>query len=183
MRLVFAVATVLCLAACCMAQEEVQEEVKLKSNYMRFKDVPGIQKGEDGQWFIDVAEQKYYVAKDGETKLLYFINAENSEPQWHDPRGPAPTASGETIDIKIPVTPPSPKASGITVALVAMLPILLFAGGTAARVAYLQIHHPELLWPTRERRDRRKSAGGKFKPQKARGKMSQDGKGGRSANS
>ena len=42
------------------------------------------------------------------------------------------------------------------------------------------MHYPELLFPTKERRDRRKGSGGKFKPQKSRGKMSQDGKGGRS---
>ena len=45
----------------------------------------------------------------------------------------------------------------------------------------LQTHYPELLFPTKERRDRRRTSGGKFKAQKARGKMSQDGKGGRCA--
>jgi hypothetical protein len=32
-----------------------------------------------------------------------------------------------------------------------------------------QIHYPEMLWPTKERRDRRKASGGKMKAQKARG--------------
>ncbi len=45
------------------------------------------------------------------------------------------------------------------------------------------MYYPEALWPTKERKDRRKAAGGKVKPQKQRGRMNQDGKGGRSANS
>jgi hypothetical protein len=42
-----------------------------------------------------------------------------------------------------------------------------------------QTHYPELLFPVRERRNRARGGGGKFKAQKTRGKMSQDGKGGR----
>lgn len=45
-----------------------------------------------------------------------------------------------------------------------------------------QMYYPELLWPTKERKDRRKAAGGKIRTPKARGKMNQDGKGGRSNN-
>ena len=45
----------------------------------------------------------------------------------------------------------------------------------------LQTYYPELLFPTKERKDRQRTSGGKFKAQKARGKMNQDGKGGRCA--
>lgn len=47
-------------------------------------------------------------------------------------------------------------------------------------------HYPEMLKPTRVRKERagnRISGFDKFKASKPRGKMSQDGKGGRSANS
>lgn len=44
-----------------------------------------------------------------------------------------------------------------------------------------QKHYPQLLNPTKERKIRNRQ-NSKFKPQKARGKMNQDGKGGRSAN-
>jgi hypothetical protein len=53
---------------------------------------------------------------------------------------------------------------------------------TSPRPAAPQKYYPELLFPTKERKQRREKSS-KFKPQKARGKMSQDGKGGRSANS
>ncbi|KXZ42520.1 hypothetical protein GPECTOR_139g676 [Gonium pectorale] len=173
------------LFSCCLAQEAA--EAQFKSQYTKFKDVPGIKKGEDGQRYIEVGEgeeaERWLVVKHEESKMLFFYNQAADQAIWHDPRGPAPKSEAESIDIQVPMTPPPPKASGITVALVAMLPILLFAGGTAARVAYLQMYYPELLWPQKERRDRRKAAGGKTKPQKQRGKMNQDGKGGRSANS
>ena len=44
-----------------------------------------------------------------------------------------------------------------------------------------QTYYPELLFPTKERKNRQRTSGGKFKAQKARGKMNQDGKGGRCA--
>ena len=45
------------------------------------------------------------------------------------------------------------------------------------------MYYPDLLWPTKERKARKKTSGGKMKSQKTRGKLNQDGKGGRSANS
>ncbi|GFR42962.1 hypothetical protein Agub_g3960 [Astrephomene gubernaculifera] len=172
-----AVAALLCLSSGCFAQQI----------YRRYVDVPGIEKDSDGQHYIQVnsgdTQTKYYVARDKESKQLYFINEETSQPQWHDPRGPALSETREVLDTPETAYVPPPNNSSVTVAIVAILPILLLAGGVAARVAYLQIHYPELLWPTKERRDRRKASGGKFKPQKQRGKMNQDGKGGRSANS
>ncbi|GIL71095.1 hypothetical protein Vretimale_17834 [Volvox reticuliferus] len=171
---------VLCLSAECLAHN-------YKTLYTSFKEVPDIQKADDGQRYVMVGEgagaTRFFVVKDEASKNIYFINEATSAPQWHDPRGAAPSDEPQNIDIKIPIEPPKPKASSLTVAVVAMLPILLFAGGTAARVAYLQIYYPELLWPTKERKDRRRAPGGKVKPQKQRGKMNQDGKGGRSANS
>lgn len=47
----------------------------------------------------------------------------------------------------------------------------------------VQTYYPDLLWPTKERRNRQRASSGKSRPQKQRGKMNQDGKGGRSANS
>ncbi|EFJ48196.1 hypothetical protein VOLCADRAFT_104886 [Volvox carteri f. nagariensis] len=173
-------ALAVCLSASCLAQE-------YKTLYKSFKEIPDVSKADDGQRFLMVGEgaeaTRYLVVKDSETKNVYFINENTKEPQWHDPRIAVPSEEPQTMDIKIPIDPPKPKGSSLTVAVVAMLPILLFAGGTAARVAYLQMYYPELLWPTKERKDRRKAAGGKVKPQKQRGKMNQDGKGGRSANS
>ncbi|KAG2422692.1 hypothetical protein HXX76_015856 [Chlamydomonas incerta] len=179
-KVAFVALVALCLSASCLAQKS-----EFKHLYKKVKDVPGVAKGEDGQFYINVEEEKYYVVKDQESKNIYFVNEATSEPQWHDPRGPAPKVGENNVDITIPLEPPSLKAKGstFTIAFVAMLPVLLFAGGTFGRIMYLQIHYPEMLWPTKERRDRRRAAGGKAKPQKQRGKMNQDGKGGRSANS
>lgn len=77
--------------------------------------------------------------------------------------------------------PPSKTASSWTIMMVALVPVLGFTVAMFGRIAYLQIWYPDLLWPTKERKQRYKNSN-KFKPQKARGKMSQDGKGGRSAN-
>nr|BAF46278.1 hypothetical protein [Chlamydomonas reinhardtii] len=179
-KFAFVALLAMCLSGACFA-----EKSEFKHLYKKIKDVPGVAKGEDGQFYINVEEEKFYVVKDQESKNIYFVNEATSEPQWHDPRGPAPKAGENNVDITIPLEPPSLKAKGstLTVAFVAMLPVLLFAGGTFARIIYLQIHYPEMLWPTKERRDRRRASGGKNKPQKQRGKMNQDGKGGRSANS
>ena len=70
----------------------------------------------------------------------------------------------------------------ITVFMVSMVPVMGLAAAMVGRICYLQIYFPDLLWPSRERKYRTRS-NAKFKAQKARGKMSQDGKGGRSANS
>jgi hypothetical protein len=52
------------------------------------------------------------------------------------------------MEMKIPLelTPPAAASrSSITVALVAMLPVILFVGGTVARVAYLQVSLARLM--------------------------------------
>eukprot|EP00798_Chlamydomonas_sp_ICE-L_P023972 gene23972-9547_t len=70
--------------------------------------------------------------------------------------------------------------SGLTKTIVVVLPILLFLAGIFGRIYYLHTYYPELLFPTKTRKVRRAKQA-KLKAQKARGKMSQDGKGGSSA--
>ncbi len=79
-----AAAAVLCLAAGCLAED-------YKALYKSFKEIPGIQKAEDGQRYIVAGEGEetkvYLVAKDEASKNIYFIDAESKQPQWSDPRG------------------------------------------------------------------------------------------------
>ena len=93
------------------------------------------------------------------------------------------TVNYDDIKNKMPVPKKVKKGGALSTLAVAIVPLTLFIGGLVARIAYLHTYYPEMLFPTKERKDRRRASGGKFKAQKARGKMSQDGKGGRSANS
>ena len=99
----------------------------------------------------------------------FFQNLSDRTVSWADPRPPAP---------RRPATP----AERRRVAALALSPFLAFFGALAARVMYLRDAAPELLHPTLKRKERKKGWGrSKFKTGSNR--MSQDGKGGRSANS
>ena len=61
-------------------------------------------------------------------------------------------------------------------------PFALFFGAMGVRIWYLSRHCPELLHPTKERKVR-KIGWGRSKFKQGSNRLSQDGKGGRSANS
>ena len=67
-------------------------------------------------------------------------------------------------------------------AALALSPVLAFFGALAARVLYLRKAAPDLLHPTMKRKVR-KQGWGRSKFKTGSNRMSQDGKGGRSANS
>ncbi|KAG2485064.1 hypothetical protein HYH03_016161 [Edaphochlamys debaryana] len=183
--------------------------VAYRESYKNIEDIEGAVKDTDpnskysGEYVLEVPKKgeegkdKYFITKDDKSGLYYFVNLATEEAQWHDPRIPASQLSkpGDSIEFdlsegadskatKAPVEPAKPrsKTDSITIAVVAMIPILIFVGGTIGRIAYLQMYYPELLWPKKERKHRQRGNNGKVKPQKTRGKMNQDGKGGRSAN-
>ena len=58
--------------------------------YKRFKDVPGIQKTEEGQYFLEHGGITYGVFRDEEKGGVFFANEAAGMAQWHDPRGPGP---------------------------------------------------------------------------------------------
>ena len=88
---------------------------------------------------------------------------------WVDPRPPAPRR-------------PATAAERRRILVLLLSPFALFLAALAARVSYLRAHVPELLWPTKQRKERKKGWGrSKFK--QGSNRLSQDGKGGRSANS
>lgn len=143
----------------------------------------GIKVDEEGKQYISTdAGQKYLVYRDQETGKVFYFDTVTNEPQWDDPRvarKPKPPKPPLTVELNAGRKQRDP----ISTMLVALIPTMLFIGGAIARVWYLHTYYPELLYPTKTRKDRQRTSGGKFKAQKARGKMNQDGKGGRSANS
>ena len=99
----------------------------------------------------------------------FFQNLSDRTVSWVDPRPPEP---------RRPATP----AERRRVAVLAISPFLCFFVALAARVKYLADTAPELLHPTMKRKIRKQGWGhSKFKTGSNR--LSQDGKGGRSANS
>eukprot|EP00793_Prasinoderma_coloniale_P003788 PRCOL_00003165-RA len=95
----------------------------------------------------------------------YFHHGESGATQWVLPRAPGREHVGWVVSLVVAT---------------------LVAAAFYFRITYLQKHYPEMLKPTRVRKERagnRISGFDKFKASKPRGKMSQDGKGGRSANS
>ncbi|KAL6747484.1 hypothetical protein V8C86DRAFT_2908952, partial [Haematococcus lacustris] len=137
---------------------------------LKASEVSGAEQGSDGKWHIEHEGQQWTVL-DSEQYGKPFFFVPGGIPQWEDPRAPVET------DILLA---PSVGPSTLTLTLVTIIPVLLVVGGLAARIWYLQNNAPDLLWPSKERKKKYKNAM-KGKVQKARGKWSQDGKGGRSA--
>ena len=99
----------------------------------------------------------------------FYQNLTDRLTSWVDPRPPVP---------RRPRTP----AEQRRVIAVLLTPFALFFGALWARVQYLRVHAPELLAPTKDRKVR-KVGWGRSKVKLGSNRMSQDGKGGRSANS
>jgi hypothetical protein len=99
----------------------------------------------------------------------FFQNLSDRTVSWVDPRPPVP---------RRPATP----AERRRVAALAISPFLCFLCALAARVKYLAETAPELLHPTMKRKVR-KQGWGRSKFKTGSNRLSQDGKGGRSANS
>lgn len=142
--------------------------------------VKDVQQDHEGNFFVDAAAfGTFLVFAEPEQGRVYFHNPESGITMWEDPR--------QMIDMSQRINLPDSKPASIwdtlSVGAVVTVPVLLFIGALFGRIYYLHNYYPELLFPTKERKDRRRTASGKLKAQKARGKMSQDGKGGRSANS
>jgi len=108
------------------------------------------------------------------TNRFYFHNPATKEVTWLDPR----VAQWKQLQkAKKRLSPRDRRLIwGVTVVPLAAAVIAL-----SARVVYLQRHYPELLWPTKERKLRYRQRN-KEKTPRSRFKISQDGKGGRSAN-
>lgn len=149
------------------------------------KDVALVEKNEEGYYQFMYKEVAWYALDDPATERVYFYNTQSKEVQWQDPRMKEPNPPGRPIVIGVPDKPTESKTQEPptwTLLTIVLVPVFTFTFFMFGRIAYLQIYYPELLWPSKERKQRYKN-NNKFKPQKARGKMSQDGKGGRSANS
>mmetsp|Transcript_40280 Transcript_40280/g.89458 ORF Transcript_40280/g.89458 Transcript_40280/m.89458 type:complete len:170 (+) Transcript_40280:143-652(+) len=127
-----------------------------------------------GTTTFELNGETWMVVEDSQSKKSFYFNKAKNAAQWEDPRESGAIPDEPLVE--------GPKASPLSLAFIVTVPVILFVGAMAGRIYYLHTNYPELLWPTKERRDRRRN-NMKFKPQKARGKMSQDGKGGRSANS
>jgi hypothetical protein len=133
------------------------------------------------------------VADDRATGRPYFFNSISGASQWTDPRGAAyaraaaaaAAANAAEYDIDVDDWDDEEAQGGTplrTKLAIAATPLVLLAGAMWVRIDYLRRTNPEALHPTKERRDRKKTNNWKFKMPKARGKMNQDGKGGRSNN-
>lgn len=103
----------------------------------------------------------------------YFHNVASGATQWHDPRGLAAPRARKLLS----------RGDRWRARALIVAPLALFFGAWAARVSYLKKHFPELLHPTKKRKERKQglSSGRKYRPPGQR-RMSQDGKGGRSNN-
>ncbi|KAG1663762.1 hypothetical protein FOA52_011813 [Chlamydomonas sp. UWO 241] len=151
-------------------------------------DVIGAKLDAEGNYVIETSAGPVIVFYDAKQKRVYFHNPETGDTQWEDPRMEARSGSEKQSKpkrerAKTPAGKPNNSMwDSLSVGVVAMFPVLAFIGAIGARIFYLHVHHPELLFPTKERKDRRKKTAG-LKTRKGSGKMSQDGKGGRSANS
>mmetsp|Transcript_41630 Transcript_41630/g.50495 ORF Transcript_41630/g.50495 Transcript_41630/m.50495 type:complete len:224 (-) Transcript_41630:285-956(-) len=119
----------------------------------------------------------------------FFYNTATQESIWTDPRTgqrpksmKAPKGKKNVYDDSATGyddSEPLPKSTALTIILV---PFATFGAALAGRIYYLQQNYPEMLNPTKERKVRKKGWGvNKFK--QGSNRMSQDGKGGRSANS
>ncbi|GAX78119.1 hypothetical protein CEUSTIGMA_g5561.t1 [Chlamydomonas eustigma] len=142
-------------------------------------DIERIETDQHGQAYVTTSNgEKWMVYRDDKTNKHYFYNQVTNQATWIDPRRLL-----ETLEQPVVVMNEKPESSQVvTIATVATLPIFLVIAVAAARISYLHMYYPDLLFPTKERKERRQKSS-RFRPQKARGKMSQDGKGGRSANS
>ena len=134
--------------------------------------------------------------REGKEGLRYYHNKRTGETQWNDPRVPDNGVDANMHDYLNRVRQDKllerelesnkalakpPKASLASQLTIVFLPFLLFFGAIGGRVYYLQRYYPEMLWPSKKRKERKKGWG--TSKYKTGGKMSQDGKGGRSANS
>lgn len=106
------------------------------------------------------------------SEKLYFHNHDKEVTQWSDPRVAARQRAKKALT-------PRDKRMRLSIAII---PLAVFLIAMSARIIYLQKYYPDLLWPTKERKARKKYRN-KEKMPRQRFKVSQDGKGGRSANS
>ncbi|GMH44545.1 hypothetical protein BSKO_12497 [Bryopsis sp. KO-2023] len=104
--------------------------------------------------------------KDPETDETYYFNPDTKISQWGFPRSKLEEKIGRRMMILICVVP-----------LVGLLSLCF------GRIYYLKAYYPDLLNPTKVRKPKVAKRGKLGKGFKHRFKISQDGKGGRSANS
>lgn len=64
-KFAFVALLAMCLSGACFA-----EKSEFKHLYKKIKDVPGVAKGEDGQFYINVEEEKFYVVGQQSVYLL-----------------------------------------------------------------------------------------------------------------
>ena len=118
-----------------------------------------------------VAWAAYRDGANGAAGAMYFHRKDTGKSQWMDPRaaGASAKAKGKPVEWSGQST------------MVVVATLVLTVSGFAGRIYYLAKYYPEMLFPTKKRKERKKGwARSKLKQS---GKMSQDGKGGRSANS
>lgn len=166
--------------------------------------VRGVQKDDQGRHYLKTDDDQTWLVYSSPEDKAWFYHEATQTSQWHDPREPAPEPHVIKVDsideakrvlrdaakankksskkAKAAAPPPPSPWDRLKVGLVVTIPVMLFISAVAGRIYYLHTYYPEVLFPTKVRKERKKGSAG-FKPQKARGKMSQDGKGGRSANS
>jgi hypothetical protein len=134
------------------------------------------------------------VTDDAATGRPYYFSSISGVSQWEDPRGAAfarataaASAAAAEYDASVGGWDDEAEAGQGATPLrtkvaIAATPLVLLAGAMWVRIDYLRRTNPEALNPTKERRDRKRTNNWKFRMPKARGKMNQDGKGGRSNN-
>lgn len=80
---------------------------------------------------------RFNVYEDPEQRKAWFQNTDTGDSSWTDPRTGADPITAQSLN---DVAPPEVKSSSkITVYLVAILPVLLLAGGLMGRIYYLHV--------------------------------------------
>eukprot|EP00850_Spirogloea_muscicola_P013573 SM000093S24384 [mRNA] locus=s93:46197:47243:+ [translate_table: standard] len=123
--------------------------------------------------FLDINEERWSTYLNEDLGKVFYFNEDRNFTQWEDPRR----------TLKRLVMTPEEKRQALRIRLVAfVIPILGVVGAWIARMAWLKEYFPEALNPTKKRRIRVRQ-NNKGRAPRTRFKVSQDGKGGRSANS
>ncbi|KAK3269787.1 hypothetical protein CYMTET_21784 [Cymbomonas tetramitiformis] len=120
---------------------------------------------------------------DPASKMTYYHNTESGKVQWEDPRDPlsgrgysySSAGSGKAGEAR----PEDPEAAAETKTVQLQILFTIFVlvvSASAGRIYYLKTNFPEMLNPTKKRKERAKGWG-KYKGPRGSNKMSQDGKG------
>ena len=71
---------------------------------------------------------------DDKTKQPFYINPDSNEPQWNDPRKPIEPPTTATN-----VSSNATAGGKVTMAMVAVIPVILLIVGAASRICYLHV--------------------------------------------